>query len=217
MQQWIIDIVTAFGYVGVFFLMVAENLFPPIPSEVIVPVAGLAVGAGTLSLPGVVFAALAGTLIGNLPWFVLARMLGRARLVALVGRYGRWASIKPGDVETAIDWFDRHGAKAVLIGRFAPGVRTLISVPAGLSAMRFATFLLLSAIGSTIWIGLLLAAGMVLHSNWQLIADVLGPLGKILLVLVAIGLLGWVLWRRWRERRSGVAEEDAAAGDRTGR
>src|SRR6188768_1825571 len=107
MEQWIIEIVTAFGYVGVFFLMLAENLFPPIPSEVIVPVAGLAVGAGTLSLTGVVIAALAGTLIGNLPWFFLARLLGRTRLAALVARFGRWAAVKPEDVEMAIDWFDR--------------------------------------------------------------------------------------------------------------
>jgi membrane protein DedA with SNARE-associated domain len=210
MEQWIIDVVTAFGYIGVFFLMLAENLFPPIPSEVIVPVAGLAVGAGTLSLVGVVLAALAGTLIGNLPWFVLARMLGRARFVALVGRYGRWAAVKAEDVDMAVDWFDRHGAKAVLFGRFAPGVRTLISVPAGLSSMPFGTFLLLSAIGSAIWIGLLLGAGLVLHSNWHLIADVLGPLGKIILVLVALGLLGWVLWRRWRERASRRAEKEPA-------
>ena len=213
MEQWIIDVVTAFGYVGVFFLMLAENLFPPIPSEVIVPVAGLAVGAGTLGLTGVVLAALAGTLIGNLPWFFIARMLGRARFVALVARFGRWAAVKPEDVEMAIDWFDRHGAKAVLIGRFAPGVRTLISVPAGLSSMPFGTFLLLSTIGSVIWIGLLLAAGMLLHANWHVIADVLGPIGKILVALVALGLVGFVLWRRWRERHP--AEKPAAAEDGT--
>jgi membrane protein DedA with SNARE-associated domain len=209
MEQWIIEVITAFGYVGIFFLMLAENLFPPIPSEVIVPVAGLAVGAGRLGLLVVVLAALAGTLIGNLPWFVLARMLGRERFVALVGRYGRYAAVKPEDVDAAIDWFDRHGAKAVLIGRFAPGVRTLISVPAGLSSMPFGTFLLLSAVGSTFWIGLLLAAGMLLHSNWHLIADVLGPLGKILVVLVALGLVGFVAWRRRRERRA--ARDDPAA------
>ena len=202
MEQWIIDVVTAFGYLGIFLLMIAENLFPPIPSEVIVPVAGLAVGAGQLNWLLVVLVALAGTLIGNLPWFVLARLLGRDRFVALVARVGRFAAVKPEDVEAAIDWFDRHGSKAVLIGRFAPGVRTLISVPAGLSAMPFGTFLLLSAIGSTIWIALLLAAGLLLHSNWRLLADILGPLGKILIVLVALGLVGWVLWRRWRERRA---------------
>jgi membrane protein DedA with SNARE-associated domain len=205
MEQWIVDVIAAFGYLGIFLLMLAENLFPPIPSEVIVPVAGLAVGAGRLGLLGVVLAALAGTLIGNLPWFVLARMLGRERFVALVGRYGRFAAVKPDDVEAAIDWFDRHGSKAVLIGRCAPGVRTLISVPAGLSAMPFGTFLLLSAIGSVVWIGLLLAAGMLLHSNWHLIADVLGPVGKLLLALVALALVGFVAWRRWRDRRAGEA------------
>jgi membrane protein DedA with SNARE-associated domain len=201
MEQWIIDVITAFGYVGIFFLMVGENLFPPLPSEVIVPVAGLAVGAGELSLVLVVVAALAGTLIGNLPWFILARTLGRERFVALVARFGKWAAVKPDDIDRAIAWFDRHGTKAVLFGRFAPGVRTLISVPAGLSSMSLPAFLLLSAIGSAIWIGLLLAAGMILHQNWRLIADVVGPLGKILLLLVVLGLAGWVLWRRWQERR----------------
>jgi membrane protein DedA with SNARE-associated domain len=205
MEQWIIDVITAFGYVGIFFLMLAENLFPPIPSEVIVPVAGLAVSAGQLSLTLVLIAALAGTLIGNLPWFFLARTLGRERFVALVARFGRWAAVKPEDVEMAADWFDRHGKKAVLIGRFAPGVRTLISVPAGLSSMPFGTFLMLSAIGSTIWIGLLLAAGMLLHQNWHVIANVLGPIGKVLLILIALGLLVFVLWRRWQERRAARA------------
>lgn len=207
MEQWIIDVITTFGYTGLFLLMLAENLFPPIPSEVIVPVAGIAVGASQMSLTLVVVVALAGTLIGNLPWFFIARMLGRERFVALVARIGRYFWIKPDDVEMAIDWFDRHGAKAVLIGRFAPGVRTLISVPAGLSSMSFATFLILSTIGSTIWIGLLLAAGMLLHGNWQLIAGILGPLGKILVVAIALGLGGWILWRRWRERRAGTAAE----------
>ena len=206
MEQWIIDVITAFGYVGIFFLMLGENLFPPLPSEVIVPVAGLAVGAGQLSLILVVIAALAGTLVGNLPWFVLARMLGRERFAALVARFGKWAAVRSDDIEKAIDWFDRHGSKAVLFGRFAPGVRTLISVPAGLSSMSLPTFLLLSAIGSTVWIGLLLAAGMILHQNWHVIADVLGPIGKILLILVALGLAGWILWRRWQERRSGSNE-----------
>jgi membrane protein DedA with SNARE-associated domain len=207
MEQWIIDVITAFGYGGIFFLMLAENLFPPIPSEVIVPVAGLAVASGSLNLWLVVIVALAGTLIGNLPWFLLARLLGRERFVGLVARYGRWTAVKPSDVEMAIDWFDRHENKAVLIGRFAPGVRTLISVPAGLSTMSFGTFLLLSAIGSTIWIGFLLAAGMLLHSSWHLIADVLDATGKVLLLLIVVGLFGWVLWRRLRERRIRRAAE----------
>lgn len=202
MEQWIIDVITSFGYTGLFLLMLAENLFPPIPSEVIVPVAGIAVGAGEMSLWLVILVSLAGTLIGNLPWFFLARMLGRDRFVGLVARFGRWFAVKPEDVTMAIEWFDRHGAKAVLIGRFAPGVRTLISVPAGLSRMPLTTFLILSAVGSAIWIGLLLGAGMLLQGNWQLISSILGPIGKVLLVAIAVGLLGWVLWRRWRERRA---------------
>jgi membrane protein DedA with SNARE-associated domain len=206
-EQWIIETITAFGYVGIFLLMLAENLFPPIPSEVIVPVAGLAVGAGELGMVPVMLVALAGTLIGNLPWFLLPRLLGRQRFVALVARFGRYAVLRPEDVEAAIDWFDRHGTKAVLIGRFAPGVRTLISVPAGLSSMSLTAFLVLSAAGSTIWIGLLLAAGMILQSSWHRIADLLGPAGKVLLLLAALGLAAWVLLRRLRERRAASGRE----------
>jgi membrane protein DedA with SNARE-associated domain len=207
MEAWIVEVISAFGYVGIFLLMLAENVFPPIPSEVIVPVAGLAVGAGKLSFVVVVLVALAGTLIGNLPWFLLARLLGRERFVALTARFGKYAAVKPGDVEAAIDWFDRYGSKAVLIGRLAPGVRTLISVPAGLSAMPFATFLGLSAIGSAAWIVLLLAGGMILHKNWHLLADILGPLGKVLLVLCVLGLAAWIAWRRLRDRREADGAE----------
>jgi membrane protein DedA with SNARE-associated domain len=209
MEAWIVEVIGAFGYLGIFLLMLAENVFPPVPSEVIVPVAGLAVGAGRLSFVPVVLAALAGTLLGNLPWFFLARLLGRERFVALTARFGRYAAVKPADVEAAIDWFDRYGTKAVLIGRLAPGVRTLISVPAGLSAMPFGTFIGLSAIGSTGWIVLLLAGGMILHSNWRLLGDILGPLGKILLVLCALALAGWIGWRRWRDRRQANGAESS--------
>lgn len=202
MEQWIIEVIGAFGYVGIFLLMLAENVFPPIPSEVIMPVAGLAVGAGRLSFSLVLLAALGGTLIGNLPWYIIARMVGRQRFLELTARWGRYAAVKPADVEAAIAWFDRHGAKAVLLGRLAPGVRTLISIPAGLAEMPFWRFLLLSAVGSSVWITLLLLAGVILHDNWHMIANVIGPLGTVLVLAVALGLVLWIGWRRWSDRRA---------------
>ncbi len=209
MEQWIIEVVGAFGYVGIFLLMLAENVFPPIPSEVIMPVAGLAVGAGRLSFSLVLIAALVGTLVGNLPWYFIARMVGRQRFLELTARWGRYAAVKPADVEAAITWFDRHGSKAVLLGRLAPGVRTLISIPAGLSEMPFGRFLLLSAAGSAIWITLLLLAGVILHDNWHMIANVIGPLGTALVLLIAFGLVLWIGWRRWSDHRATTRATEA--------
>ena len=202
MEQWINDIVGAFGYLGIFFLMLAENIFPPIPSEVIMPIAGITVGSGEMSFLLVVLVALAGTLIGNLPWYFIARAVGRERFLELVARWGKYVALKVSDVEAAIAWFDRHGGKAVLLGRMAPGVRTLISVPAGLAEMPLAKFLTLSAIGSTVWIVFLVAIGMVLQANWHYVAAVIDPLGKLLIVLAVLLGIGWIGWRRWREWRA---------------
>jgi membrane protein DedA with SNARE-associated domain len=202
MEQWIIDVVTAFGYVGIFLLMLGENIFPPIPSEVILPVTGVAVGAGELSFVAAALVALAGTLIGNLPWFFVARWIGRERVMHLAERWGRYAAIRPDDVAHAIAWFDRHGVKAVLIGRFAPGVRTLISVPAGLSGMPFPQFLLLSAIGSTIWIVFLLSVGIVLRNSWHAISGIVGTVGTVLVLGLVLALAVFLVWRHWHERRA---------------
>ena len=114
-------------------------------------------------------------------------------------------------MEAAIAWFDRHGAKAVLIGRLMPGVRTLISVPAGLAEMSFVKFLTLSAIGSLVWILFLIIVGMVLHDNWRRIADVIGPLGTILVLLLVLGVVAWIGWRRLTDRRRAADQgEDRA-------
>lgn len=210
MEQWIVDVIGAFGYFGIFLLMLAENLFPPIPSEVIMPIAGIAVGAGRMSLVLVVIVALAGTLIGNLPWYFIARAVGRDRFLELTARWGKYVAVKEADVVAAIEWFDRHGGKAVLLGRLAPGVRTLISIPAGLAEMPLTKFLALSAIGSTVWIIFLVAIGMLLQANWHIVAAIIDPMGKILIVLAGLGVVGWIVWRRWRER--GAVAEPAERG-----
>lgn len=212
MEQWIIEVIGAFGYVGIFLLMLAENVFPPIPSEVIMPVAGLAVGAGRMNFTVVLLAALAGTLLGNLPWYLIARLVGRQRFLELTARWGKYAAVKPADVQAAIAWFDRHGSKAVLLGRLAPGVRTLISIPAGLSEMPFGRFLVLSTIGSAVWITLLLLAGVILHDNWHTIADIIGPLGTLFVATVAVGFVVWIGWRRWSDRRAAAAIVTPAPG-----
>ncbi len=203
MDQWIVDVMSEFGYLGVFFLMVAENVFPPIPSEAIVPFAGFTAGQGTFDMATVIAVALAGSLVGNLPWFFAARWFGAERLMAMTGRFGRFFFVKPDDVTAAITWFDRHGPLAVFLGRLVPGVRTLISIPAGLSRMGFATFLLYSALGSVIWIGVLAWLGFTLQQNWGVVEQHLNGTGEIAVGVVALAIVGWLVWRHWRKRQEG--------------
>jgi membrane protein DedA with SNARE-associated domain len=202
MDQWIVDVMARFGYLGVFFLMVAENVFPPIPSEAIVPFAGFTAGQGSFDLATVIMVALAGSLLGNLPWFFAARWFGAERLLALTARFGRFFFVRPDDVAAAITWFDRHGPWAVFLGRLVPGVRTLISIPAGLSHMGFVTFVLYSALGSVIWIGVLAYLGFTLQQNWGAVEQALSGTGGIAVGIVALGLVGWLVWRHRRKARA---------------
>lgn len=201
MNQWVIETMAQFGYPGLFLLMVAENVFPPIPSEVIIPFAGFAAGQGVFELWLVVAVGLAGSLVGNLPWFYLARLLGEDRLVALTARFGRFVMVAPDDVQAAISWFNRHGPTAVLLARLVPGVRTLISVPAGLTRMSLASFLLYSALGSVVWIGALAGLGYALGDHWPAIEGYVGPLGAWAVGACAVAGVAFVAIRHWRRRR----------------
>lgn len=201
MDQWIVDVMTEFGYLGVFFLMVAENVFPPIPSEAIVPFAGFTAAQGSFDLGLVIAVALAGSLVGNLPWYFAARWFGAERLMALTARFGRFFFVKPDDVEAAVIWFNRHGPWAVFLGRLVPGVRTLISIPAGLTGMSFLKFLLLSALGSVIWIGVLAWAGVTLQQNWGVVEGYLDGVGGIAVGIVGVLILAWLIWRHTAKRR----------------
>jgi membrane protein DedA with SNARE-associated domain len=184
------------GYLGVFALMALENIFPPIPSEMIMPFAGFVVARGDLHLVGVLVAGTAGSLAGALPWYFGARYYGCARLKRLAGPHARWLTVTDKDIDAAVSAFDRHGAKAVLFGRLVPAVRTLISVPAGLAKMSLGRFLLYSGIGSLVWTGLLTGAGFMLESNYKTVAAYIDPVSKAILGM----MLAWYLYRvaSWR-------------------
>jgi membrane protein DedA with SNARE-associated domain len=195
--EWITQTVESWGYAGVFLLMLAENLFPPIPSELIMPLAGFVAARGDLSFAGVMIAGLAGTMVGALPWYYAGRLIGAKGMKALAARFGRLMTVEPRDVDYAVGWFDRHGLKAVLLGRVVPTVRTLISVPAGIVRMNFTAFFLYSAIGSAVWIGMLTAAGYVLNANYALVADYIDPLSKgVIALAVVIYVYRFVTWKR---------------------
>jgi membrane protein DedA with SNARE-associated domain len=128
MSEWIISTITDWGYLGIFLLMLLENIFPPIPSELIMPFAGYAAANGDLSLWGVLAAGIAGSLLGTSVWYVAARLLGIHRFRKLCNVFGRVATITEPDIDMAVHWFDRYGKWAVLLGRLIPAIRTLISV-----------------------------------------------------------------------------------------
>ena len=191
MFQFITKFLETSGYLGVFALMALENIFPPIPSELIMPFAGFVVARGDLSLAGVLIAGTAGSIAGAMPWYVGARVYGKERLKKFADRHARWMTVTAEDVDKAIAAFDRHGRSVVLFGRLIPAIRTLISVPAGLARMSLGQFLLYSTIGSLAWTGVLTAGGFLLESNYEQIGKYIDPVSKTIFGI----LLAWYLYR----------------------
>jgi membrane protein DedA with SNARE-associated domain len=191
MFDWITSFVVRSGYVGVLLLMLAENVVPPIPSELIMPLAGFTAARGQLSLLLVVLAGTAGSLLGAVFWYVVGKRLGLERLKHLAARHSRWLTLSPDDVDRADDWFRRHGARAVFFGRLIPTVRTLISVPAGIAGMPLPQFLAWSVLGTSLWTALLAGAGYLLQSQYGRVSDYLNPVSTVVVVLIT----GWYLYR----------------------
>lgn len=196
MSDFMTGLMESWGYAGVFFLMVLENIFPPIPSEIVMPMAGYAAERGDLTLIGVIISGSLGSFVGILPWYWLGRALGHERLRRLADRYGRFLLLSGEDVDGAKRWFDRHGRAAVFFGRLVPGVRTLVSAPAGAAEMRFGLFCLLSAVGTAIWASALAVAGYMLGASFQDLSKVLDPIAQGVLVVLVVGYLWAVLRRR---------------------
>lgn len=196
MLEWITNTMNSLGYLGIGLLMFLENLFPPIPSELIMPLAGLTVAQGKLQFAPVVVAGVVGTVLGALPWYYLGKIVGEQRLKRLADRYGRWLTISSKDIKEAKRWFDKHGGKAVFFCRIVPGVRTLISLPAGMSSMHLVPFLLYSTLGTLLWVGLLTYAGYALGENYELVEEYLAPVSKIVLVSLIVAFVVWVVRRK---------------------
>ncbi len=151
MSDWIVRLIEQSGYLGVGFLMFLETVFPPIPSEVIMSVAGVAAGQGKLNYWLVVAAGTAGAMLGNILWYLAARALGIQRLEPIIRRWGRWITMSWAEVQRAQRWFDDHGTFFVFLGRLLPTVRSLVSIPAGLLKMSFRRFMLASTLGTAGW------------------------------------------------------------------
>lgn len=200
MLEWIQNTMSTLGYPGVALLMFVENLFPPIPSELIMPLAGFTAGRGELSFIWVVVAGSLGSLLGQLPLYYLGRLVGEEKLVRWADRYGKWLTLSGDDIRKADDWFDKHGTKAVFIARLIPGLRSLISIPAGISEMPMPKFLLYSAVGTTLWVVILTALGGLLGQNYDLVDTYLGPVALIVLGGLAVFAVFWIVRRRRQQK-----------------
>lgn len=193
MTEWITRTMETLGYLGIGFLMFLENLFPPIPSELIMPFAGFTVSKGDMSFLPAVVAGVVGTILGAFPWYYAGKFFGEERLRDLADKYGKWITVTGKDIDKANEWFTRHGGKAVFLCRLVPGVRTLISLPAGLNNMPMIPFLLYSTVGTTIWVTLLTFIGYKLGDHYDLVEEYLGPVSKIVLLILIIWFILWVV------------------------
>jgi len=190
MNDWIIHLIEQGGYWGVFALMVLENIFPPIPSELIMGVGGIAVARGSMQFWPLLLVGTVGSTLGNYAWFLVGDRFGYARLRPFVERWGRWLTMDWADVEKATAFFRRHGQWVVFAMRFSPFLRTMISLPAGLSHMKHWRFLAFTFAGAAVWNTLLIHGGRLVAR----FAGVEQLLGDAILALTA-GILIWYVWR----------------------
>ena len=200
MIEWVTDIVAAGGWPGVLALMFLENLFPPIPSELIMPLAGFAAARGQMSFVLALLAGIAGTLLGNAFWYELSRAIGSVRIRPLFDRYGRWFAVDADDFDKAEATLRTYGPFALFFGRLLPGIRTVISVPAGLARIPRPVFYLWTGLGSTIWIGFLASAGYLLEEHYDKVEGWLSPLSYVVVAGVIAAYLWHILRTRGRRR-----------------
>jgi membrane protein DedA with SNARE-associated domain len=194
----VLDAMDSLGALGVGLAILAETVIPPIPSEVVLPIAGYLAQTGRMHVVAVFLAATLGSLVGAALLYELGRVLGPERSRRVLGRL---PLVDVEDVEKTFAWFERHGRSAVLIGRLVPVVRSFVSVPAGVVRMPWPQFLLYTAIGSALWNGLLIGAGMALGTQYEVVESYVGYLDWVL-VAAAVGAVGWALVRHVRRRRS---------------
>ena len=186
-MSWIADVIGQGGVAGVAALTLVETFFPPIPSEVVMPLAGIAAARGDMPIAGAILGGVAGSMGGNILWFALARRLGVERFEAWVDRHGRWLTLDRTSVERAQRWFERAGPWVVAAGRCVPGVRSIVSVPAGLVGMRWRPFLIWSTLGTMVWTSALTLAGYSLgRASLPQIERWLGPVSYGVIGMAAL-------------------------------
>jgi membrane protein DedA with SNARE-associated domain len=198
---WIVNVVDSLGYLGLALLIALENVFPPLPSELILPLAGFLTGRGEMSFPGAVLASTAGSLAGALVLYALGRGVGEDRIRRFVKARGRWLMFEEEDLDRARAFFARYGSVAVFFGRLVPVVRSVISIPAGVQRMPLSTFCLYTTLGSLLWNTALIGLGWILGDQWESVRHYVRYLEWLVIAVIALGVLWFVMKRTARRRR----------------
>jgi membrane protein DedA with SNARE-associated domain len=196
LTQWVTDVVESLGYVGVALLVAIENVFPPIPSEVVLGLAGFVAARGDASAYGMVAAATVGSLVGAWVLYGISAGIGPVRMRALVVRYGGWIRMTEADLDRAEGWFDSKARLAVLICRCIPLIRSLISIPAGFRRMPIGQFTLYTLIGSLVWNTALVGAGYALGDRWEKIVEYMEQFQNLVILAILLAV-GWYVWTKF--------------------
>lgn len=199
LTEWVISIMEQLGYWGIALLMFLDNIFPPIPSEIIMPSAGYSASQGQLVLLGVIIAGCVGSLLAAAVLYWIGYKFSHERIFSFVDKYGKYLFIKSEDVTKSLTWFEQYGHRIVFFGRMIPAVRSLISIPAGMSHMPFWKFMLFSGLGTIIWTTFLACVGFYLGENQDLMHKVLSQVGYIIIAIVIL-IIGWILYRRHQRK-----------------
>ena len=211
LATWVQDVINQFGYFGVALLVIIENVFPPIPSEIVLPFAGFVAqqGAGAAesdtSVIGMMIAATVGSVVGALILYFVSAAIGPDRLRAFVEKFGKLFGVKPADLVRAEAWFDRRSFVAVLAGRCVPLIRSIVSIPAGFRRMKLSSFIVLTAIGSAVWNIALIGAGAVLKDQWDRVGDYVGVFQWVVVLAIVVFVVRFVISRVKRRRTSSAS------------
>ncbi|MFZ9370078.1 MAG: DedA family protein [Ilumatobacteraceae bacterium] len=220
LANWVQDVINQFGYFGVALLVVIENVFPPIPSEIVLPFAGFVAQQGAsavnatagaaqsdTTVVGMMIAATVGSVVGALILYFVSAAIGPERLRGFVERFGKWFGVKSSDLVRAEEWFDRRSVAAVLVGRCVPLIRSIVSIPAGFRRMKLTSFVVLTAIGSAVWNIALIGAGAVLGDQWERVGEYVGVFQWLVIAAVLLLLVRFVVSRlKNRRQQNGLAQ-----------
>ncbi|WP_110932544.1 DedA family protein [Paenibacillus bouchesdurhonensis] len=201
MENWIAEFMEQFGYIGIFLLIALENVFPPIPSEVILTFGGFMTTYTNMTVVGVIIAATLGSVLGAVILYGAGYILNVDRLEAIIDKWGKYLRLKKEDIRKADAWFDKYGYWTVLFCRMIPLIRSLISIPAGMAKMKFGLFLLFTTIGTLIWNIILVSVGAAVGGSWEKIVEFMDVYSNIAYAVIGAGIVIFLIWfiRRWKK------------------
>ena len=195
MQEIIIDIMNQFGYIGICLLILVENIFPPIPSEVILTFGGFMTTQSEMSVLGVILVSTIGAVLGAIVLYLIGRLINKDVIERwLAGKVGKILRFKREDVEKANNWFEKKGKWTVLFCRCIPIVRSLISIPAGMSKMKFVPFILLTTLGTAVWNTVLVVLGNIAGNSWEKVSHIIDKFSDVILILIVVAVIAFLIY-----------------------